>query len=403
MSQHWRPTRREFLKVVALAGAMATPARGLARGADKPKPRKFVHRKLGRTGLKLPIVSMGSCYAENLIQAAWQEGIVYFHTSGGYAEGKHERLVGKALSPFPRDSFVVATSADLPYRMSKTGGRSLDLGTGADPKRIIASLDESLKRLRLDYVDIYYLGSLGKGDTVFHEPYLEALEKLKRDGKTRFAGIATHANEPAVIRAAAKSEFWDVVLTAFNFRQTHRKDVRAAIREAAAAGVGIVAMKTQAGVYWDRSRRRKINMKAALKWALQDQNVHTSIPAFMNFEEMEEDISVAENPALTKRERSDLGLGDETGFSGNYCQQCGRCLPQCPAGVDIPLLMRSHMYALAHKQPGKARRVLSGWSAKDVSCTSCAECVVECALGLDVRSRASEVARLIDVPGELLG
>jgi predicted aldo/keto reductase-like oxidoreductase len=260
-----------------------------------------------------------------------------------------------------------------------------------------------LKRLKLEYVDIYYFGSIGKEDTLFHEPYLEAFEALKRSGKTRFVGIATHSNEPAVIRAAAKSKSWDVVLTAFNFRQSHREDVCSAIHEAAAAGLGVVAMKTQAGVYWDGSRKRKINMKAALKWVLQDENVHTSIPAFRNFEEMEEDISVMENPALTEQEKGDLGMGDEMGFSGHYCQQCGQCLPQCPAGIDIPLLMRSHMYALAHGEPGKARRTLSGWSASDVSCTDCTDCSVSCTLGLDVRSRALDIARLLDVPHELLG
>lgn len=402
MSQHFRPTRREFLKIAALAGAMATPANALARGAYKSEPRKFVCRTLGRTGIKLPIVSMGSCYAVNLIQAALREGFMYFHSSGAYAEGRHERLLGKALRPFPRDSFVIGTAAELPYRYG-SGDRSADLETGINPKLIIESLDDSLNRLKLDYVDIYFIGSIGTRDPLFHEPYLEAFEKLKRDGKTRFVGITTHANEPAVIRAAAAGKFWDVVLTAFNFRQSHREDVRAAIQEAAKAGLGIIAMKTQAGVYWDKARKRKINMKAALKWALQDENIHTSIPAFMNFEEMEEDISVMENPALTEKEKRDLALGEKMGFSGNYCQQCGQCIPQCPAGLDIPLLMRSHMYALAHGQPGKARRTLSDWSSRDVPCSGCADCGITCTLGLDVRSRVLDVARLLDVPGELLG
>jgi predicted aldo/keto reductase-like oxidoreductase len=389
--------------MAALAGAMVTPAKALTRGADEPEPRKIIYRTLGRTGLELPIVSMGSCYAVNLVQAARDEGIVYFHSSGGYAEGEHERLLGKALKPFPRDSYVVGTCADVPYERGKGGGATLDVGTGVDPKRIVESLEDSLKRLGLDYLDIYYFGSVGSRDPVFHEPYLEVFEKLKRDGKARFVGITTHSNESTVIRAAVESKFWDIVLTAFNFRQSHREDVRAAIHEAAAAGLGIVAMKTQAGVYWDGSRKRMINMKAALKWALQDENVHTSIPAFMNFEEMEEDISIMENPALTEQEKGDLGIGDDMGYSGNYCQQCGRCLPQCPEGVDIPVLMRSHMYALAHRQPGKARRTLSGWSARDVACADCADCSVDCALGLDVRSRALDVARLLDVPGELIG
>jgi len=66
---------------------------------------------------------------------------------------------------------------------------------------------------------------------------MKAFDALKRAGKIRFAGIATHRNEPAVIRAAVKSGFWDVVLTAFNFRQSHREEVRAAIHEAADAGL----------------------------------------------------------------------------------------------------------------------------------------------------------------------
>jgi predicted aldo/keto reductase-like oxidoreductase len=403
MSRSYRPTRREFLKIAALAGTMVAPTKALTHGDKKSDPRKLVYRTLGRTGLKLPIVSMGSCYAVNLIQAALQEGFMYFHSSGGYAEGEHERLLGKALKPFPRDSFLVGTCADLPYRMRRGGGPSLDVGTGIEPKLITKSLDDSLARLKMDYIDIYFLGSVGKRQTVFHEPYQEAFEKLKRDGKTRFLGITTHSNEPAVIRAAAENKFWDVVLTAFNFRQSHRQDVRDAIHHAAAAGLGVMAMKTQAGVYWDRERKRKINMKAALKWVLQDEKVHTSIPAFMNFEEMEEDISVMEKPALTEQEKGDLGMGDKMGFSGNYCQQCGRCLSQCPKGVDVPLVMRSHMYALAHRQPGKARWTLSGWSARDVACVDCADCGVECALGLDVRSRALDIARLLEVPGELLG
>jgi predicted aldo/keto reductase-like oxidoreductase len=162
-------------------------------------------------------------------------------------------------------------------------------------------------------------------------------------------------------------------------------------------------MKTQAGVYWDRSREKMINMKAALKWVLQDKNVHTTIPAFMNFKEMEEDLSVMQDLTLTPEEESDLTLGDRLGFSGHYCDQCGRCRAQCPAGVDIPTLMRSHMYAYGHRQPAKAKETLTHWAAADVACTSCSLCRVECSQGFDVRKRAIEIARIIDVPGEFLG
>jgi hypothetical protein len=206
-----------------------------------------------------------------------------------------------------------------------------------------------------------------------------------------------------VIRAAAQSGFWDVVLTAYNFRQSHHREVRAAVRQAAGAGLGVVAMKTQAGVYWDRARLERINMKAALKWVLQDENVHTAIPAFSNFDEMQEDLSVMEDLTLTPDEERDLKVGEELGYSGSYCQQCGHCLAQCSAGMDVPTLMRSYMYAFGHRQPGKARDMLRSWTSADVVCKNCRTCGVRCALGFDVKSRALDIARILEVPAEFLG
>jgi hypothetical protein len=225
---------------------------------------------------------------------------------------------------------------------------------------------------------------------------MKAYEALKRAGTIRFAGIATHRNEPAVIRAAVKSGFWEVVLTAFNFRQSHREEVRAAIHEAAEAGVGIIAMKTQAGVYWDPLRLRKINMTAALRWVLRDEHVHSTVPAFSNYDQLAEDLTVARDPALRPAEERDLRLGEAAGLAGLYCQQCAACLPQCPARANVPALMRAHMYAVGHGRPQHARHVLRGWTPADIPCTACASCDVRCALGFDVRDRALAVAGVLD-------
>jgi predicted aldo/keto reductase-like oxidoreductase len=346
---------------------------------------------------------MGAAYAIDLVRAALDEGIVYIHTSSDYAEGNHERLLGEVFKERPRDSFVVATSPDLPYEYDRRRDRSMDLGKNAEPGRILTSIDESLGRLGLEHIDIYYLTSIGDPEVARFEPYLTAFEKLKKEGKARFVGIGTHENEPAVIRAAAETGVWDVVLTAYNFRQSHRGDVRSAIRQAAAAGLGVVAMKTQAGVYWDRLRTRRINMKAALKWVLEDENVHTTIPAFSNFEEMREDLSIMDDLALTADEKRDLEIGDELGLSGFYCDQCGKCVAQCPSRLDIPTLMRSHMYAFGHRRPAKAKQTLREWAPSAVACRSCAECGVRCARGFDVKERALDIARVLEVPTEFLG
>ena len=399
-------SRREFLKsgAVAIGSVTILPAVSCSGPPQEGFRKKgnMIYRTLGRTGLSLPVVSMGSSYAIELFRAAHDAGIVYFHTSSSYSERNHERMLGEILRGVPRDSFVIATNPDLPYQFDSRRDRSLDVGTGTNPALIAESLEGSLQRLGLDHVDIYYLASVGSRQSTLHEPYMRTFEKLKKDGKTRFVGVTTHSNEPEVIRAAAENGFWDVVLTAYNFRQSHREEVRAAIGQAARAGLGVVAMKTQAGVYWSRPLDKKINMKAALKWVLQDENVHTTIPAFSNYDEMRESLSVMQSLSLTPEERRDLGLGQALGFPGYYCQQCGNCLEQCPDGMNVPTLMRASMYAFGHRQPKKAVAMLSGWTLSDVACRRCHECGVRCVLGLDVKSRVLDMARLLEVPEESL-
>ena len=395
MSKTRRTSRREFLKVglagIAGASILSKCSSDQTNPLNQSKDRKIVHRTLGQTGLRLPVVSMGSSYAIELVHRALDEGIAYIHTSSSYQERNHERILGDVFQNRPRDSFVIGTSPDLPYEYGRRD-RSMDLGLNVDPNLILQSIEGSLRRIKLEYVDIYWFLSIDRVETASYEPYMRAYEKLKKSGKTRFIGIGTHSNEPEIIRTAAESGFWDVVLTSYNFRQTHHDNVRQAMQQAADAGLGVVAMKTQAGVYWDRARRNMINMKAALKWVLQDENVHTTIPAYSNFEEMDEDLSVMEDLTLTPEERRDLRLGTDLGLAGLYCQQCRQCQPQCPAGLEIPTLMRAYMYAFGHNKPHKALETLRGWDSAGLACRDCSSCPVRCAFGFDVRSRALELA-----------
>jgi predicted aldo/keto reductase-like oxidoreductase len=398
MAGHRRTTRREFVKAgsTGIAGAAVLSGCPGAKppGGGEPRLGRSVIRTLGRTGLKLPVVSMGSSYGIGLVATALDEGIRYIHTSSSYSERKHEILLGEVFKTRPRSSFVVGTSPDLPYTYRRSRDRSSDLGTEVDPELIYRSMEGSLQRLRVEYVDIYYLCSVGTREALF-EPYLEAFGRLKEEGMTRFVGLATHENEPEVIRAAVKSGFWDVVLTAYNFRQTHREAVRKAIREAAEAGLGVVAMKTQAGVYRDRARTQMINQSAALKWVLQDENVHTTIPAFSNYDELREDLSVMEDLEFTPAEARDLEDVERSAHAGLFCQQCGHCLSQCPLGVEVPTLMRAYMYAVGHARPDKARMTLRDFSPGDIGCIDCRHCTVQCALGMDIQPRALEMVHLL--------
>lgn len=116
--------------------------------------------RVGTSGLKVTALTFGSAltigtedntsgYAQELIDAAWEAGIRSFDTSNNYGMGKAESLLGECLRKYPRHSYVLATKGSWPI-----GDGVYERGLSR--KHILWALDESLKRLGMDYVDIYY-------------------------------------------------------------------------------------------------------------------------------------------------------------------------------------------------------------------------------------------------------
>jgi len=217
----------------------------------KPASRKLIYRTLGKTGITLPVISMGVMNSDNpnLVRAALDAGIMHLDTAWWYQSGRNEEMIGDIVKDRPRDSYVIATkvpgSVPLPYARGVFPDDEVSRATLVDS--FLKRVDTSLKRLRLEYVDILYLHNVWTREAVLFESLMEALAKLKKEGKAKFLGISIHRNEPAVIEAAIDSKLYEVVLTAYNFKQDHRLDVQSAIAKAAQAGLGVIAMKTLAG------------------------------------------------------------------------------------------------------------------------------------------------------------
>jgi aryl-alcohol dehydrogenase-like predicted oxidoreductase len=404
-------SRREFLKKGAAGIAAMTVLPGAVRAAQeaaeppaekpaqKAPQRKVIHRTLGKTGIKLPVVSMGARFdTPEQIRAALDNGIVHIDTANSYGNGRHEEAIGEAIKGRPRDSFVIGTKVYMNFD-HKTGLFPED----ATAEPFLEKFETSMGRLGLDYVDILYLHDVVKGEAASFEPYLAAMKKLKEAGRTRFIGVSTHTNEPEVINAVVESKAHDVVLTAYNFMQPHLPELEQAIERAGKAGLGMVAMKTQAGVFWDKERTQQINMKAALKWVLNNPHMHTTIPGFANFEEMEVALSVMEGLELTPEERKDLKLDETEKQAGLFCPQCGDCLSQCDRDLDIPTLMRSFMYAHGYRDLAKAKNAVRNIDLSRIPCDGCDVCkVTACRMGFDVRSKVRDIARIRQVPDDFI-
>ncbi len=389
--------RRRFLKTSAAtaAGIVVGPA-ALAnvvhlQAGDTPHADHRITRTLGRTGLRLPVVSMGVMRADNpgLVRAALKAGMVHLDTAYGYQKGRNEEMLGKVLADYPRSSFVIGTKVPP------------EDGDGLTAKNEwLAKVDVSLGRLNMKYVDILYLHALSSREATLAPAMLDALREAKESGRARFVGVSTHRNEPDVIDAAIESGVYDVVLTAVNFKQDHYTSVRAAIARAAKAGVGIIGMKTMAGGFLDKAKTKPVNCKAALKFVLRDENVTTTIPGITSYEQLEENASVNRDLVLTEEEQDALSAAQLEG--GLYCQGCSQCVTGCPHNLPIPDYMRAYMYTYGYRNPGLARELLDKLPDRAHVCSDCGACTATCVKGFTVGERITDVRRVLDIPAEFL-
>ena len=395
--------RRDFMKsTVAGFGGFFF----LASNEKKPeetimektqKKQKFIYRTLGKTGIKLPAVNMGVMNSSNpnLVRAALNSGMVLLDTATTYQRGTNEAMIGEVIKERPRDSYVIATKAHPPSNRST--GLYTQEATEEDFQK---KIDNSLKNLGLDYVDIYHHHGVSVRESALYEPVLKALEEAKKAGKARFLGITTHKNEPEVIQAAIDSKLYDVVLTTYNFKQKHYAEVREAIAKAAAAGLAVIVMKAMGGVQLQERAEKPVEPVPALKWVLQDSNVHTIIAGFTTFDQMNLDLSVMEDPTLTKSEKAHLQWA--ASLSGLYCQGCGQCLKQCPEKLPIPDLMRAYMYVYGYRNLSHSQDLLLSLNLPSRVCGDCSQCLVKCSIGFNVSRKIRDVIRLQEVPAEFI-
>lgn len=361
----------------------------------KGKERKFVYRILGKTGMKIPVINMGVMLSDNpnLVRAALDSGVLLLDTAHAYMGGRNEEMIGEVIKGRPRGSYFIASKVNLPQ--DRATGLYVE---GATTEEFLKRLDLSLKRLGIDYVDILYQHGVTRKESVAFEPVLKGFDKAKKDGKIRFTGVSTHGNEPEVIHAVTDSKAYDVILTAYNFKQKHYAEVRNAIARASQAGIGIVGMKAIRGAYQQPASVR--NITASFKWILQDPNVHTVVTGFTTFEQMEIDLAVMEDLTLTEPEK--VELQKEASIPGLYCQGCRECLGQCLKGLPIPDLMRAYMYVYDYRNLAMAQDLVVSMNLPSQVCGDCSQCPVKCSIGFNVRGKIRDIARIRQVPSEFI-
>jgi len=396
--------RRQFLKksIMGITGAALLPSNLTIKGgfeANKSATPELASRILGKTGIKTPLISMGtsSATAAGFVRTAYEAGIKLFFSATYYGEGKNEQLVGEGLKGLPRDSFVVGTAVP---------SDGMDMRTGIftkpfDPQAYITKAEQSLKRFGLDYVDFFLFPYAGKRETVLNDGVLKAMEQLKKQGKTRFVGIASHSDTEEALKAATDSGIFELAMIAYNYKTLNKESFNVSVANAVQAGIGIVAMKTTAGAAREKSGP-PLNTDAALKWVLQNQNISSIVSGMSSLEELQKNLAMIQNLKMSEKEFKDLNLTSLNSESGLYCHQCRKCIPECPHNLDIPTIMRSYMYAYGYKNTSQAWQTISGVDISGRPCEKCSVCNINCTAGFDIRKKILDISRLKDVPAEFV-
>lgn len=175
------------------------------------------YRTLGNTGLKVSEISLGSWTtyggsvgvedAVKIVRRAFDLGINLFDTADVYVRGAAETALGAALAGLPREQVVIAT---------KCMGRVWDgpLGAGLSRKHIFDAMDQSLRRLGVDYVDLYQAHAPDAGTPI--EETLRAFEDLVRAGKTRYVGFSNFDRQPPLAKQVVdiqRARGWDPMIS----------------------------------------------------------------------------------------------------------------------------------------------------------------------------------------------
>jgi predicted aldo/keto reductase-like oxidoreductase len=392
-----RINRRGFLKTGAAGAGMLALSPSIISAVPQVQTKDIIFRTLGRTGIKVPVISFGVMRSDNpaLCKAAYEKGITLFDTANGYQGGNNETMLGNLFKDYPRNSFILATKVKP---VQDREGKPTDQ---TSPDSFLEMFNTSLSRLQMDYVDILYVHGITNPEFLEYKPIINAAQKLKKEGKAKFIGFSTHGNEPQVINAAADSDIWDVILTSYNYRMAYLTEMNAALKKAVGAGIGIVAMKTLAGGgFLDREKTKPMNTAAAIKWVLSNPDVTTTIPGMTSFDHLEVNEKLLTDIALNDQEKNDLVAA--RGEQGLFCSGCRQCVSSCPYNLPVQDLMRAYMYTYGYSNSSMAKSLLSELGISGDPCSGCDTCSISCPLNFKVKEKIADISRLTNVPYEFL-
>ena len=367
---------------------------------------------LGFGAMRLPLKNgkINRELAKKQIYHAIDNGINFIDTA--YLYGDSETFLGEVLQGEYKDKVKLCTK--LP---------SINVRKYDDMENI---LDEQLKRLQRDSIDYYMIHAvdLKTINRLLKRDLLKFLNKAKSEGKIKHVGFSYHG---------PKEEFeiiidgydWDVVMVQYNYFDENVQAGMEGIEYAASKGMGVFVMEPlkggilagkmphEAEEIFKKANPNKSNAEWALEWVLNNRNVTCVLSGMNSFEQIDENIRIAENTAplsvsFEDMEKVELVKRVLRNSLKINCSTCGYCMP-CPQGVNIPECMKiyNEKYLFEHKGFINQSFMdyyqyvggIMGNEGNAGKCNGCGKCLRKCPQKLDIISELKKVKKEFEFPG----
>jgi len=358
---------------------------------------------LGRTGLRVSRLGFGGMRLPMkgdkvdrdktipMIHRAFQAGVNYIDTAVGYCNRDSQRAVGEALKGW-RQRIVVSTKN--PYYNK------------ADDRPWWKNLEDSLRRLGVETIDIYNFHSLRWQSFVDHvrgrDGQLRWMQKARDQGLIRYICFSFHDTAEALRKLAETGEF-DAVTLQYNLLDRSNEPALGTCKK---AGMGVVVMGPVGGGRLGSPSEAIQKMipgarsvpEVALRFVLANPNVTVALSGMNEMRQVAENLHVASkrkplSPAEKRRVTATLRRYKK--LADLYCTGCNYCMP-CPTGVDIPrnflLLNQARVYGLEELAKQHYRRL----GGKASVCLACGKCLEKCPQHIDIISQLRETVRTLD-------
>ncbi|MFA5646252.1 MAG: aldo/keto reductase [Candidatus Ratteibacteria bacterium] len=348
--------------------------------------------RLGFGAMRLPLLpdkTVDFDYAIPMLQYAFEHGVTFFDTHHFYLNGQSEEALGRALSSYPRNEYILQTKVGMYHDYKES--------------QIWDLLETALKKMKTEYIDFYLSHSLTwETHLKFRKLFLKVTDKAIAQGLIKHRGFSVHDSPENIEKLILTGDFSSITL---QYNLLDRKNEKA-ISLAKEKGLGVSVMGPVAGgmlgeasgtVESFASTHTMSTAALALKFVASNPSVHVALSGMSAMEQVVENCALfSDSPRLDPSELLTLNnmFEERKKLLDLYCTGCSYCMP-CPNNVSIPGIF--HLYNLAHAL-GISKKATARYRSISVeqnadACIACGVCLPKCPQKIDIPKRLAEVAK----------